>query len=461
MDEILIEKAFQKKRSYFDSGATRSYEFRISQLKKLKQAIQKFEKEIIDALHTDMHKPDFEAYTSEVGFMYEEINHTIKHFGKWMQPTSVRTPLVLLPSSSKIINEPLGVILIIGPWNYPFQLLFAPLVGAIAAGNTVILKPSDNTKQTASVIEKLVTETFDNNYISVVTGPGAMVGPVLIEKYRFDHIFFTGSAKVGKQIMTMAARHLSPVTLELGGKSPAIVDKNLNLEVSARRLTWGKFFNAGQTCVAPDYLLVHEDVKDAFVKEMIRNIRDFYGNSPEESTSLTHIVNDKRFDILVGYLNTGNILHGGRFNKAKRFIEPTIIEKISMNDPIMQEEIFGPILPVITYKTNAEIIEIVRKNRYPLACYIFSSDKKFQDFIIENIEFGGGSINNALVHLANPDLPFGGVGNSGMGNYHGKRSFDAMSHTKSMITTSTVFDPALRYPPYTSSKMKWVRRFYK
>ncbi|NWJ52193.1 MAG: aldehyde dehydrogenase [Bacteroidetes bacterium] len=459
--ESVIEKVFQSQRSYFDSAATRSYEFRIVQLRKLKKAIASYEQKILNALNQDMHKPAFEAFTSEVGVMYEEINHTIKHLKKWMKNTYVHTPLVLHPSSSKIIFEPLGIVLIIGPWNYPFQLLFAPLVGAIAAGNTAILKPSDNTKHTAAIIEKLINETFESKYISVITGPGAMVGPMLIEKYKFDHIFFTGSPGVGKQIMTMAAQHLTPVTLELGGKSPAIVDQHVDLKVAAKRLIWSKFFNAGQTCVAPDYLLIHQAVKDDFILEMKKNIIEFYGTCQEDNPNLTHIVNNKRFDKLMSYLTQGNILHGGSFNKEKRFIEPTLIDGVSLSDSIMQEEIFGPILPILTYSKKEEVIEIVRHNRYPLACYIFSSDNKFSQFIIDHIEFGGGAINNALLHLANPNLPFGGVGNSGMGSYHGKRSFEVMSHAKSILATATFLDPSFKYAPYTPSKMHWAHRFFK
>ncbi len=459
--ESNIATVFQSQRDYFDSAATRSYEFRIAQLRKLKQAISLNEQEILNALYQDMHKPAFEAFTSEVGVMYEEINHTIKHLKTWMKKTRVHTPLVLHPSSSKIVFEPLGVVLIIGPWNYPFQLLFAPLVGAIAAGNTTILKPSDNTKHTAAIIEKLITETFESKYISVVSGPGAMVGPILIEKYKFDHIFFTGSQRVGKQIMMMAAQHLTPVTLELGGKSPAIVDQHVNIKVAAKRLIWSKFFNAGQTCVAPDYLLIHKEVKEAFVQEMKKSIIEFYGSSHDENPNLTHIVNDKRFDKLLSYLPQGTILHGGGFNREKLFIEPTLIDDVSLNSPIMQEEIFGPILPILTYSSKNEIIDVVRHNRHPLACYIFSSDKRFTQFIIDHIEFGGGAINNALVHLANPDLPFGGVGNSGMGSYHGKHSFEVMSHAKSILSTATFFDPPFKYAPYTQSKMRWAHKFFK
>lgn len=455
-----IEKAFSSKKEYFDKGATKSYNFRITQLKKLKYSISKYESKIIDALHNDMHKPEMEAYISEIGVMYEEISFIIKHLKRWMKPQSQHTPMVLHPSSSKIYSEPLGVVLIIGPWNYPFQLLIAPLAGAIAAGNCAIIKPSDNTKHTTAVIQEMISETFDENYISVVTGPGAMVGPQLIEKYPFNHIFFTGSPNVGKQIMAMASKHLTPVTLELGGKSPAIVDKDVDLDIAAKCITWAKFFNAGQTCVCPDYLLVQEDIKYELIEKIKHYIKTFYGDKPEKSGDLTHIVNEKRFNVLIGYLNGVNIIYGGQYHSQDRFITPTLVDQIPENHPIMEEEIFGPILPILTFKHIEDIIPIVRKHRYPLACYIFTKNKTTERFIIENIEFGGGCINNALVHLANPNLPFGGVGNSGMGQYHGKDSFDVFSHYKSMLKTSTIIDPPLRYPPYTKTKRKWAARFF-
>lgn len=458
--ELEIKKAFVSKREYFDKGYTKSYEFRIAQLKKLKKSISKYESQIIEALHKDMHKPEMEAYISEIGVMYEEISFIIRNLKKWMNPKKQYTPLVLHPSTSKIYAEPLGVVLIIGPWNYPFQLLIAPLAGAIAAGNCAIIKPSDNTRNTATVIEQMIKETFDESYISVVTGPGAMVGPLLIEKYSFNHIFFTGSPSVGKQIMSMASKHLTPVTLELGGKSPAIVDKNVNIDIAAKRITWAKFFNAGQTCVCPDYLIVHQDIKFEIIERIKHYIKEFYGENPEESEHLTHIVNEKRFNTIVGYLDGINIIHGGHHNTNKRYIEPTLVDQIPDNHPIMEEEIFSPILPILTFKNIEELLPMVRKHRYPLACYIFTNNSRFESYIIENIEFGGGCINNALVHLANPSLPFGGVGNSGMGQYHGKASFDVFSHFKSILKTSTLIDPALRYPPYTKSKRKWAARFF-
>jgi aldehyde dehydrogenase (NAD+) len=454
-----IKDIFNQKKVFFDNGNTLAYKFRLEQLKKFKCAIESYEDEILEALHKDMRKPKFEAYTSEIGIMLEEIDHTIKNLKHWMEPQKVSTPIVLHPSTSYIYKQPLGVVLIIGPWNYPFQLLMAPLVGTIAAGNCAIIKPSNETPFTAKVVEKLIENTFDKNYISVVQGSGSTMGPLLIENNHFDHIFFTGSPKVGSQIAGMAARHLTPVTLELGGKSPAIVDKNVNIEVAAKRLTWAKFFNAGQTCVCPDYLLIHEDIKDVFVEEMKKNIHLFFGENPQLSPDLTRIVNTKRFEILTKYLKSGRILIGGQFDESERFIAPTLIDRVTMDDAIMQEEIFGPIMPILTYKTNEEVVKQVRKHRYPLACYIFSNDEQNKDFFIQHIEFGGGCVNNCMVHLVNPDLPFGGIGNSGMGKYHGQHSFDTMSHAKSVIKTATWLDPSLRYPPYTDSKLKWAECF--
>jgi aldehyde dehydrogenase (NAD+) len=456
--EIDIEKAFTSKRDFFDKGLTKSYAFRIAQLKKLKNGISKYEHKIIDALYKDMHRHEMESYMSEIGLMYEEISYMIKNLRKWIKPQRKSTPLVLQISKSTVYPEPLGVVLIIGPWNYPFQLMMAPLAGAIAAGNCAIIKPSDNTKNIASVIVEMIKETFDENYISVVSGPGAMIGPQLIEKYSFNHIFFTGSLGVGKQIMSMAAKHLTPVTLELGGKSPVIVDKNVNIDIAAKRIIWAKIFNVGQTCISPDYMLVHEDIKDAIVDKMIGYIKQFYGENPEESEYLTYIVNDKRFNTLVSYLDGVNIIHGGKYDSTKRFFSPTIVDKVPENHPLLTEEIFGPILPVITFKNNEEILPFVNRNRYPLACYVFTKSRSFEKLVMRNIEFGGGCVNNTMVHFANHSIPFGGVGNSGIGRYHGKASFDVFSHLKSVMKTSTIIDPALRYPPYTKSKSKWIKR---
>lgn len=459
MNEDKIQEAFALKRNFFDNGGTREYKFRIEQLKALKATIKKYENEVLDALHNDMQKPIFEAYSSEVGFVYEEINYTIKHLHSWMKPKRVCTPMVIWPSKSQIISEPLGIVLIIGPWNYPFQLLLAPLVGAIAAGNCAILKPSDNTRNTANVVNKIISETFSPNLVSCVLGPGAMIGPMLLDKFKFNHIFFTGSQNIGKQILAMAAKNLTPTTLELGGKSPAIVHFDANLKIAAQRLIWAKLFNAGQTCVAPDYLLVEASIKQQFTELMISTIKQFLGDNPQDSPHFTRIVNNRRFSTLVEYLKCGNIMYGGHSDEAQRYIEPTLIDNVTTSDSIMNEEIFGPILPILTYSKIDEIIPIIRRNRYPLALYLFTQSRKIEQFVLKNIEFGGGAINNALTHLINPKLPFGGVGSSGMGSYHGKKSFITMSHQKSILKTSTRINIKVLFPPYNKQKLKFAKIF--
>ncbi|HEY5561567.1 MAG TPA: aldehyde dehydrogenase [Clostridiaceae bacterium] len=461
MDELIIEKSFNMKRRFFDDGNTRSYDFRITQLKKLKTVIKKNEKEILEALYLDLHKSAFEAFTSEIGIIYEEINFTINHLKSWMSLEKVPVPIVLLPSKGYIYSEPLGVALIIGPWNYPFQLLFAPLIGAISSGNCAMLKPSDQSKHISNLVSKIISETFQEEYVSVVQGPGAMLGPMLIDKFRFDHIFFTGSAAIGRKILAMASNHLTPVTLELGGKSPVIVHKDANIDVAAKRITWSKYFNAGQTCVCPDYLLIHESIKDEFLDKMKFYIKEFFGDKPIESESFGRIINEKRFDILKGLFDEGDIIIGGESDRDSNFISPTIIDGINVDSKIMKEEIFGPILPVITYKDIHEVLDIVRRNRYPLALYLYTKNKDIENFILENIEFGGGCINNGLVHLANSTLPFGGVGNSGMGSYHGKCSFDVFSHKKSILKTGEWLDPPLRYAPYSKLKLDIAKKFFK
>lgn len=408
-----------------------------------------------------MGKPVFEAFTSEIGIVYEEINYAIKHLKSWMKPEKVSTPLALQPSTSEIYSEPLGIVLIIGPWNYPFQLILAPLVGAIAAGNCAIIKPSNQAKHVGDLIQKIIEEVFSEEYISVVQGPGSMIGPMLIENFRFDHIFFTGSLTAGKEIASMAAKHLTPVTLELGGKSPAIIHKDANIDLSAKRITWAKYFNAGQTCVCPDYLLVHEGVKDELIHNMKVYINKYYGEDKKASKSFGRIINEKRFDVLEEFLEEGNILIGGEKDRENRFISPTIIDGINLDSKIMKQEIFGPILPIMTYKDIGEVVPIVRQNRYPLALYLFTRDKAIEDFILENIQFGGGCINNGIVHLVNIMLPFGGVCNSGIGSYHGKYSFDLFSHKKSILKTRERLEPDLKYPPYTDKKVNLVKKLFK
>ncbi len=423
----------------------------------LKEALKKNEEAIMDALYKDLHRSFTETYTTEIGFLYAEINFILKHLKSWMKVASKPTPLVLFPSSSKIIHEPLGVVLIIGPWNYPLQLLLAPLAGAIAGGNCAVLKPSELTQHTNAVIKKMISETFSKEYITIVEGEGAEVVPQLMNENRFDHVFFTGSITVGKEIAKLAAEKLIQTTLELGGKSPCIVDKEVNIKVAAQRIIWGKFTNAGQTCVAPDYLLIHEKRKDELLDAMQNSVKKFYGEEPKLSSDYARIINTKRFDILENYLHQGEIITGGMTDRDELYISPTIIENVSEQQPLMQEEIFGPILPVITYTEKEEVLQEIRKHSQPLSLYVFSEDTAMQKFYTENISFGGGCINNTLVHLANSDLPFGGIGNSGNGTYHGSFSFHTFTRTKPVLKTATWFDPAVKYPPYTG-KMKFFRK---
>lgn len=452
---------FSSKRKFFDEGNTKSYDFRIEQLKKLKSTIKKYEKDISDALYKDLHKSRFESYTSEIGLIYEEINYTIKHLKKWMKPKRIKDIISTMPSKSYIYPEPLGVVLIVGPWNYPFQLILAPLIGAIAAGNCVIVKPSNQSVNTSSVIGKISEEIFSEEYISVIQGPGSTVVASLIENYSFNHIFFTGSPKIGKEILQLASYSLTPVTLELGGKSPAIVHKDANLELAAKRIVSGKYYNAGQTCIAPDYLLVHEDIKAELIENLIKHIKELYGENPKDSEDYGRIINKKRFTTLINYINDVGIIFGGDRDMDDLYIEPTILECKDINSSIMKEEIFGPLLPILTYKEIEEVIDIVRNNRYPLALYLFTGDKEIEKYIIDRVEFGGGCINNSLVHILNPRMPFGGVGKSGMGSYHGKYTFDTFTHHKSILKSHNTIDVPLRYPPYEDKKLDLVKKIMK
>ncbi len=442
-----IGQLFSRMQVYFQNGNTQSYAFRKKQLLKLKNGIKKKEADIIQALFKDLHKPSLETYTNEIGFVYEEINYTLNHLKSWMEPESVSTPFIAQPSSSKIYKNPLGITLIIAPWNYPFQLMLSPLVGSIAGGNCTVLKPSEETPYTSEIIMQLIQEIFDEAYISVVTGEGATVVPHLME-FPFDHVFFTGSVSVGKKIMAMAAQNLTPVTLELGGKSPCIIDETANLTIAANRITWGKFINAGQTCVAPDYILVHKSVKEKLCTLIQKTALQFYGDNPQESPDYPRMVNHKRFDAVAKYLNYGNLIFGGEKDRENLYIAPTLVDGISLKDEIMQEEIFGPVLPVIEYENFADLPAMVNQFAYPLALYIFTNSKKNEKFIIENIRFGSGCVNDTLMHLSNPAIPFGGVGTSGMGRYHGKFSFDTFTHSKGMLKTTTWLDLPFRYPPY-------------
>ena len=435
-------------RSYFTSGATQSYEFRLNQLRRLKQVVLDHEKELYQALYADLKKTDEDAWATEVGFFLSELNYTIEHLKAWMQPNSVPTNLVNQPSTSFTIQEPLGVVCIIAPWNYPFQLLFTPLIGAIAGGNCAVLKPSEFAPATAAVMGKIINSLFPDNYILYMEGEGATVLPPLLTENRFDHIFYTGSTLVGKIIYKSAAEQLVPVTLELGGKSPAVITSDANIRVAARRLASPKFSNCGQMCIAPDYVLVPTELKDAFIKELVIAIQAFYGADAEASEHYGKIINDKQWLRLTSYLDDGEIVYGGKSNREKLFIEPTIMTDVHADAKIMQDEIFGPILPVITYHSNEEALAIIQKNPNPLAFYVFTENKVDEQYWLTNVPSGGACVNNATMHITNHELPFGGRGFSGTGGYHGKQSFATFTHTKSVLKTPTWIDPSFKYPPY-------------
>ncbi len=454
-----IKESFESQRVFFDNGNTKSYDFRRKALLNLRDAIIKFKSEILAALYADFKKPSYEAYIGEIGVTTDDINFALKHLSTWMEVQHVPTPVTIQPATSRIYSDPLGVVLIFAPWNYPFNLTMIPLIGAIAAGNCVMLKPAHETPHIAKVMEKIIKETFKKEFVSVVMGEGRAIGELLLDNFTFNHIFFTGSPNVGKWVMEKAAKTLTPVTLELGGKSPTIIDKTANLKVAINRIVWAKFFNCGQTCTSPDYILVHEDIKDEFLKGIIAKIKEFYGDDPQQSPFYPRMVNKTRFDAVSKYLTQGKLISGGRVDPLDNYIEPSVIEIDNLDVPVMKEEIFGPIMPIITWSDKSEILSLVRKNRYPLTCYVFSEDKALIDFVIKNIEFGSGCINDTMAQFANSHFPFGGVQTSGIGKYHGKYSFDTFSNLKPILTTSTWIDPDLRYPPYTSFKMKLAKWF--
>lgn len=435
-------------RHYFQSGATQSFDFRLLQLKRLKQVVLDNEKALYKALYADLKKTDEDAWATEIGFFLSELNYTIKHLHEWMRPNPVSTNLVNLPSTSYTIQEPLGVVCIIAPWNYPFQLLFTPLIGAIAGGNCAVLKPSEFAPATAAVMGKMIADLFPDNYMLYLEGEGAVVLPPLLSENRFDHIFYTGSTMVGKIIYKLAAEQLVPVTLELGGKSPAVICSDANLRVAARRLANPKFSNCGQMCIAPDYILVPHALKDALIQELIIAIQAFYGADAENSEHYGKIINDKQWLRLTSYLGDGEIVYGGKSNREKLFIEPTILTGVHADAKIMQDEIFGPILPILTYEKREEALAIIQKNPNPLAFYVFTENKNDEAYWLTNVPSGGACVNNATMHITNHELPFGGRGYSGTGGYHGKLSFDTFTHTKSVLKTPTWIDPSFKYPPY-------------
>lgn len=448
IEDVIDIRQLQEMKDYFNSGSTNAYAFRKQQLLNLKKAILQYEEELYKCLYVDLKKNKEEVWVTEIGFVIAEISYALKNLHKWMTKKSTSTNLANLPSRSYILQEPLGVTLIIAPWNYPFQLLFAPLVGAIAAGNCVVLKASELAPATAAIMKKIIENAFMPEYILYVEGEGSTVVPALMKQFIFDHVFFTGSTTTGKAIYTMAAENLVPVTLELGGKSPCIIEDDADIKVAAKRIALPKFSNTGQMCVAPDYLLIHESIKEMFVQKLVNTIEAFFTNDAAGSYEYGKIINQKQFKRLVKYIDEGNIFYGGNYNEEKLYIQPTIIDAVSPDDAIMQEEIFGPILPVITFTNREDAKAIIQKLPNPLALYVYTSSSKKENYWLENIAFGGGCINNSSWHLTNHHLPFGGRGNSGIGKYHGRFSFETFSHYKAILKTPTWFDPSLRYPPF-------------
>ncbi len=446
-------------RKFFSSGKTLDVNFRKQKLKELKAEIIKNEKEIFKALETDLGKSSTEAYMSEVGLVLSEIDCCIKHLKKWAKPKKVRSPLAQFPSKSYILSEPLGVVLIMSPWNYPFMLTLNPLIGAIGAGNCAIVKPSRYSGATSDVIKKILNNVFSEDYVLVVLG-GREQNQMLLD-LKVDYIFFTGGVNVGKTVASKAAVNLTPTTLELGGKSPCIIDKSANIKLAAKRVVFGKFLNCGQTCIAPDYILVHESVKDQFIEFAKNEIQAMFGKNPLKNNLYGKIINEKHFDRLMGLIDKSKVAFGGNGDKRALKIEPTILNDVSLSDACMGEEIFGPIMPILTYKTLDQAKEIIKTYAKPLALYVFSNDKNFVSGVLNTISYGGGCVNDTIIHIASTKLPFGGVGESGMGHYHGKFSFDTFSHKKSIVKKSVVIDLPIRYQPYTKTKDSLIRKFLK
>jgi aldehyde dehydrogenase (NAD+) len=444
-------------RATYDSGRTRPLAWRKEQLKRMRLLLTEREGELLDALAADLGKPRLEAWATDIGFVINEIDHARKNLRRWTRASRVRTPLATKPARARVVQEPLGVVLIIAPWNYPVQLSLSPLIGAIAAGNTAVLKPSEAAPHTSEALARLLPDYLDTDAIAVVEGAVDETSALLAQ--RWDHIFYTGNGRVGRVVMEAAVPHLTPITLELGGKSPAIIDASANLEVAARRIAWGKFLNAGQTCIAPDYVLVADGLADRFVELLRRAVFDFYGQDPKASPDYARIVNDAHFGRLVQLLDSGTAVVGGEHDAATRFLAPTVLRDVKPDSPVMQDEIFGPLLPVLPVPDTDAAIAFVNGRDKPLALYVFADDKAAQQRVLDETSSGGACVNATLFHVAVAELPFGGVGESGVGAYHGKASFDVFSHAKSVLKRSTRPDPDLAYPPYTDRKEKLMRRF--
>ncbi len=450
-----MNKLLDKQKAFFLTDQTKTYAYRKAQLIKLKTAIKSYENKLIKALYDDLHKSEIEAYTTEIGFVYKSIHMALKQLKKWMKIRKVKTPLFMFGSTSYIMHEPLGSILIIGPYNYPFQLVVEPLIGAIASGNTIIIKPSEYTVNTEKVLLEMFNEYFDEAYIKVVTGDKEVTSKLL--DLKFDHIFFTGSTEVGKIVYQKASKNLIPVTLELGGKSPTLVLKDANLKLAARRIVFAKFLNAGQTCIAPDYIYVDQSVHDEFLEYLKGEIKNQY---PDINT-MGHIVNQKHVHRLHQLVNEKKIVFEYEEKEDINFLSPMIMSNVSWDDQVMQEEIFGPILPILKFSNIDDVIKILKTKEKPLALYLFTSDKKMMSQVFNTLSFGNGAINEALMQVANPNLPFGGVGHSGMGRYHGIHSFKVFSHVKTFTKKTNLFDVKLAYPPYGKGKEKIIKKILK
>lgn len=454
----MLDRLLKEQQTYFAQGHTRDVDKRIAHLNLLKEYIQINEMDILEALKMDLGKPYFEGYATEVGYILESITHTVKNLKKWAKDELVKSPIHQVPSKAFVRYEPYGTVVVIAPFNYPFQLLMEPVIGAIAAGNTVIAKPSEYTPETSTMIQLIMKECFTEDYVAVVRG-GRELTTELIHA-PVDYIFFTGSVPVGKIVMKAAAERLTPITLELGGKSPTIVHKDANIEIAAKRIAWGKFMNTGQTCIAPDYIYVHEEVKDALLGELEKTLQEFYGEDPLLSEDYGKIVNERHYDRLVKLLDQEKIAIGGEIDKDTLYIAPTVLENVTWDDAVMADEIFGPILPILTYTDLNETLKLISDKPKPLALYLFSESEIIQSIVMEKVSFGGGCINDTLMHVANPNLPFGGVGASGMGYYHGRESFVTFSHRKAIHKKSTRVETGLAFPPY-KNKIALVRKLMK
>ena len=444
----------QQQKTFFNTHATKDLDFRKAQLQKLKKLVKSNEKLLYDAIYQDFGKSEFETFGTEISFVYKDIDYYLKNLKSFAKPKSVLTNIVNQMGSSKIVFEPLGNCLVIGAWNYPYQLTLTPVIAAIAAGNTCMIKPSELPENTMKAMAKLINENFDPQFLYVVEGGVEETTAIL--KLRFDKIFFTGSPRVGKIVYKAAAEHLTPVTLELGGKSPAFVTEKADLQIAAKRIVWGKFINAGQTCVAPDYLYVAENIKAKFLKVLIEEIKK--RNYTDNVDHYCKIINERNFDRLEKMIDREKVVFGGETNREKRYISPTVLDHVTWEDAVMQEEIFGPILPILTYKNLETAMQTVVEGEKPLSAYLFSNDAKEQKLFTEKLSFGGGCINDTLMHLSNDRLPFGGVGNSGIGHYHGKFGFEAFSHQKAILKKSNYLEPELKYPPYSDAKLNILKK---